>query len=121
MHTHYRHETAWILSALLGERRGLEPLSEAVDRAGHPRCPLIQALLLVLYIPATRLVLRVCCILSSSSCASGSPAIFLRRLLVILRGASSTHPARGEDEWKGEGRGNSREHDVGSEEKRMEG
>ena len=41
------------------------------------------------------------------------PAILLRRSLIILRGTSPTHPARGGDEWKGEGRGDSREHRRG--------
>jgi hypothetical protein len=54
------------------------------------------------------------------------PAILLRRSLIILGGASPTHPAREGDEWKGEGRGDSREHDggwrrSGWEEKRMGG
>jgi hypothetical protein len=40
-------------------------------------------------------------------------AILLRRSLVILGAASSTSPAREGDEWKGGGRGDSREHDVG--------
>jgi hypothetical protein len=42
----------------------------------------------------------------------GIPAILLRRALVILGGASSTHPDREGEEWKDKGRSDSREQNV---------
>jgi hypothetical protein len=41
--------------------------------------------------------------------------------LVVLGGASPTHPVPGGEERKGRGRGDSREQNIGSEEKRMRG
>jgi hypothetical protein len=46
-------------------------------------------------------------------------AILLRRSLAILRSASSTHLAGEGDKWKGDGRVDSKEHNVGREGKRL--
>jgi hypothetical protein len=60
------------------------------SRVGHPHYPLIQNLLLVPFVPVTRLVLRLLfTILLFVS--SWYPAILRRRSLVIPGGAPSTH------------------------------
>jgi hypothetical protein len=84
-----RHETGWIQSAVWEEKRELKPAGKPTVRAGHPHYPLIQGLLLVLFIPGTGVVL---CLQSTVLIFMRSryPAVLLRCSLVVLGGASST-------------------------------
>jgi len=71
-------------------------LHKPVGRIEHPHYPLIQGFLLVLFIPVSRLVLRLP--YAILFICYRYPAILPRGSLVILSGAPSTYYAREGDE-----------------------
>ena len=96
-----------------GESVGCSPRGKPVGNIGHPHGPLIQGLPLVGNVSLAGLVLRLQ-LAVLLFVRSRYPAVLLRRSLVILGRASSTHGAREGGEWRDQGGGASRRRTVGT-------